>query len=69
MNLSEIFAMVEVTTGQGIQVLSSLAKENADQDPAFMATIHEAIAQLSSMPPGGPVTADAPAETTPTYSS
>lgn len=48
MTLSDVFAAVTVTPGQGITVLNSLAEANADKDPELAAAINAAIVTLSS---------------------
>lgn len=47
--LADIFAQVQVTPSQGIQVLNTLAEENEDKDPGLATALDTAIANLSTM--------------------
>lgn len=62
MNLSEAFAMVEVTPSTAITILNSLAEGHTDRDPALSQAINTAIQALTEYVPTEGPSEDAPAE-------
>lgn len=54
MNLSEAFAMVEVTPSMAITILNSLAEGHTDRDPGLSLAINTAIQALTEYVPVEP---------------
>ena len=46
--MAQVMAMVEVTAGQGVQMLNTMAEANADKDPSLQASFNAAIEALQN---------------------
>lgn len=63
MTMAEVWAMVEITPSDAVNLLNALAESNADRSPTLVTSLHNAIDQVLN----GSKTEPATQETTLSY--